>query len=166
MGTDIDVSRFPQDMPEGISLMQRDMHQGWPSDWENRFDLVHQRLVLVGSRGDPRPFVNRLSELVKPGGWIQMIEADQLIGEHDGPAMNQFMALMTAMVNHFGTPLKFAQDMAGWLREAGFIKIGESVVPYSMGPAQPNPELREQSIASFLTAVSGMVQFSKSTFSE
>jgi hypothetical protein len=35
-----------------------------------------------------------LSQLVKPGGWTQLVEAAQTIGDDDGPAVQGFVALI------------------------------------------------------------------------
>lgn len=77
IGTDIEDGYFPANPPEDMSYFRQSMTEDWPKDWEKTFDLVHSRLAIpnVGmtSLSDA---VRRLIGLVKPGGWIQLVEME------------------------------------------------------------------------------------------
>lgn len=45
-----------------------------PAEWKSSFDLVHQRLAPAASGPIQNQIVGSLGGLVRPGGWIQLIE--------------------------------------------------------------------------------------------
>lgn len=49
----------------------------FPSSWESAFDLVHQRFVISDSEeNEVQHIIQRLTNCIKPEGWIQLVEAD------------------------------------------------------------------------------------------
>lgn len=66
-----------------------------PTTYHNKFDLVHQRLGLAGAAGGAGDkAIARVIEQVKPGGYVQLVEAEMTIDEDDGPAAKDFLAVM------------------------------------------------------------------------
>jgi len=63
----------------------QNINDSWPQDWHNSFDLIHQRHTLAGAGPWTKEAVNSLTKLVKHGGWIQLTEAEQIIGKSDCP---------------------------------------------------------------------------------
>ncbi|KAI0392799.1 S-adenosyl-L-methionine-dependent methyltransferase [Xylariaceae sp. FL0594] len=120
-----------------ITFQLQSISQPWPEDWNGTFDLVHQRLVLGGC-GAAIPFgqaVRNLAALVRPGGWVQLVEPDQTCGVRDGPAMNNFLTLVTWVFEDMGGHARYAYGIAAWLREAGFEDVREESVPLFLGRA-------------------------------
>jgi SAM-dependent methyltransferase len=75
IGTDI-VS-FPDiGLPQNVTLSKQDILDEWPVEWEGKFDLVHQRATMVnaGSFEEAAKVMKRLVRLLKPGGWIQVVD--------------------------------------------------------------------------------------------
>lgn len=51
------------------------MTEPWRITWQGAFDLVHSRMALPGIGLFPiEDVVKNLVALVKPGGWIQLVE--------------------------------------------------------------------------------------------
>ncbi|TFK64986.1 S-adenosyl-L-methionine-dependent methyltransferase [Pluteus cervinus] len=49
-----------------------------PFEWENRFQLVNQRLMLGSfSRPQWETVIQNIYRVVKPGGWVQLVEIQQ-----------------------------------------------------------------------------------------
>ncbi|KAI3326348.1 S-adenosyl-L-methionine-dependent methyltransferase [Xylariaceae sp. AK1471] len=157
VGTDLSAARFPASPPTGVTFGTQNIVDPWPEAWSNSFDLVHQRLVLAGAGSQIANVVNRLLETVAPGGWVQLTEAAQEVGENDGTAMKDFLALVKELSRSLGTGDTFGDDMVQWVRDAGFTNIETKVFPYDLGAKVSDPELRAKSIKSTCAAVVGLV---------
>lgn len=128
----------------------------------NSFDLVHQRLVF-GACPDGPLVVKNFYDLLRPGGWIQLVEADIMGTDDDGPAHKQFLALLNELFKSFGLKkLPYSTEMAGWLKQSGFENVGEWVVPYVIGRKMDEPTLRSQGVESNRSAIQGLGVYAKS----
>lgn len=74
IGTDIGEDRFPDPPRPGITMQVQDINKPWPESWNNTFDFVHQTLVLFQAGAKQRDAINSLAKLVKPGGYIELME--------------------------------------------------------------------------------------------
>lgn len=162
VGVDIDASNFPRDPPAGVTYQIQDINKPWPKDWLNSFDVVHQRLALVAAGPGAQTAVKNLSELIKPGGWIQLIEADNVLTDADGLAMQGFVRLMKDIFTHIGTTLRLSKELSGWVKENGFLNVQERVVNVQLGATNPNPQLAKRGVYSTVVAATGLVAFGKS----
>ncbi|MCJ1439057.1 hypothetical protein MMC27_008448 [Xylographa pallens] len=66
----------------GLDLRAHDIRTPFPRSWgwSNGFDLVHQRLLIWGITSSEWPSViHNLLEVVKPGGYIQLVEAEWIL---------------------------------------------------------------------------------------
>lgn len=74
-GIDINLSRLPppQWRPSNIHrLYNWNIFDEVPSELEERYDVIHLRLLLLTISGrDPGPVIKNVIKLLKPGGWIQ-----------------------------------------------------------------------------------------------
>ena len=96
--------------------------------------------------------VARLGELVKPGGWIQLLEPENVVAEDDGPAHKQWLAMIAELANLMGYDLHFSTKLEEYLRDAGFEQVQSERVETSMGAKIPQEELREGNVKSVLMA--------------
>ena len=74
MGLDISLAQVPHTewLPTNVVLKSWNVFEDVPEDMLNRFDIVHIRLlVLVVENSDPRPIIQNLLKMLKPGGYIQ-----------------------------------------------------------------------------------------------
>ncbi|KAI0401588.1 S-adenosyl-L-methionine-dependent methyltransferase [Xylaria palmicola] len=156
VGTDLGGARFPGSPPEGVTFSTQNILDPWPKDWHSSFDLVHQRLVLAGAGPQVADVVKRLLDNVAPGGWVQLTEAAQVVGENDGPAMNHFLALVNELSRSLGTGDTFGEDMVQWVKDAGFVNVETKVFPYDLGAKVSDPVLRAKSIKSTCAAIVGL----------
>jgi gliotoxin biosynthesis N-methyltransferase len=162
VGIDIDASKFPPNAPSGITYQIQDINKQWPEVWLNSFDVVHQRLALVGAGPNAQAALKNISELVKPGGWIQLIEADNVLTDANGPAMHDFVQLMKDVFTTIGTTLNLSRELSGWVKEDGFLHVQERVFNVLLGATNPNPQLAKRGVYSTLVAATGLATFGKS----
>ncbi|KAI0206558.1 hypothetical protein F4808DRAFT_455314 [Astrocystis sublimbata] len=160
-GTDVNDTGFPSNDSSGTVYQVQDVNQPWPKDWEGQFDLVHQRLVLVAAGSKQKEAVLSLAGLVKPGGWIQLIEATNKLPDGCGPYMNILVDLMKAIFTNMGADLDIAERLPEWLKEAGFVDVHSDDIVTKMGATNPKAELAQQGVLSSSIAAQGLSQFGK-----
>ncbi|MCJ1352293.1 MAG: hypothetical protein MMC33_002277 [Icmadophila ericetorum] len=161
IGTDVNPSVFPKSPPPGQTYQVQDINKPWPATWHNYFDIVHQRLTLVGAGQHGQAVVSNLAELVKPGGWIQLIEGENMIDEKDGPAMHDFLKLMKDTFTLMGANIHFARDMAGWLKAVGFEDVQDRLFDSYLGATNKDPKLAQHGVISSSVGCAGLVEFAK-----
>ncbi|MCJ1380197.1 hypothetical protein MMC17_003300 [Xylographa soralifera] len=165
IGTDIKTANFPQGSEaSNIIFKSQSIIQPWPVEWHNSFDLVHQRLVLGACGAFPhREAVTNLAGLLKPGGWIQMIEPDQVSGVNDGPAMHDFIELVSWVFVSMGGTVSYAAHIGEWLKDLGFTDVQERGIPLFLGAANPKKELIARTALSTAKAMEPLVAYAKSS---
>jgi hypothetical protein len=146
-------------LPPGMQLRVQSITKPWPQSDRNSFDLVHQRLGLYAT-GDKLPMaVAGLVDLVRPGGWIQLVDAD-LTGPEahlDSPMASSIALVKTLfgktddVAHAYGSKLKLI------LEENGLVEVQEQVVDVRQGVLNPKPELAKMSTMSLVHATTGMV---------
>jgi len=167
-GTDINPAEFPStdiSSPSGtITYQTQDVNKPWPSDWTGKFDLVHQRLVLVAGGPRQKEVTLSLCNLVKPGGWIQLIEAtNELPEEGCGPDMHTFVELINGIFVHMGADLGLTQHIPEWLeKDAGFVDVEFRDFDTRLGATNPEAELARRGVVSTSIAAKSLAAFGKS----
>lgn len=162
VGTDINLEIFPQDPPAGTTYQIQDINEPWPEEWKGTFDLVHQRLVVAGGGSKQREAIQALAALVKPGGWIQLIEATNKFPDSNGPAMKDLVVTMHAMMTFLGANLQVADKMGDWLEEAGFVDVQSCVIQTKLGATNPDATLAKRGVFSTATVAQSLATFGKS----
>lgn len=163
VGTDIVPSFFPNPSPPSITLIVHDMTTPYPESFKNRFNLVHQRLALPGCGKYPlRSAVGSLITLVKPGGWIQLLEADNAGPGSVGPATKDAFRLLRELFGQMGVDHDYPSMLKGWLIEMGMERVEERVMDVPLGKSNGNKELGEKGARSFGMAIAGVVQYARS----
>ncbi|KAJ3561267.1 hypothetical protein NPX13_g9014 [Xylaria arbuscula] len=161
-GTDLDPAGFPTSASSGTVYSVQDITQTWPRDWESKFDLVHQRLVLSGAGHKQKEAVLSLCSLVKPGGWIQLIEATNKIPDGCGPHMNALVDLIKAIFVEWKGNLDLVEKIPKWLKEVGFIDVNFVDVELKLGATNPKAELARRGVISTGHAAQALSQLGKS----
>lgn len=156
-------AKFPKDsLPSSIYLQIQSITEPWPEEWKGTFDLVQQRLTLGACGTFPHgQAVKNLAELVKPGGWIQLIEPDQTCGVKDGPAMNDFITLVTWVFDMMGGGARYAYDIKQWLQEAGLVNVKELSIPLFLGASVSDKGLAERTARSTADAMLPLLKYLK-----
>lgn len=163
IGTDSVERMFPPTPPEGISLQVQRVDKPWPQSWLGTFDYVHQRLVLPGCEYCPAATaVKNLCDLVKPGGWVEILEQD-----HNPPSPGAFeraesMIREIFTVNGFGYdyPLRIKK----WLEDAGMQDVRQEVIDVPVGALNPNPEMAQKSTWQISSALAGFLPMARGQF--
>ncbi|KAF2789630.1 putative methyltransferase SirN-like protein [Melanomma pulvis-pyrius CBS 109.77] len=157
VGTDITNTYFPRPPPEGITLLTQSMTQPWPQEWASRFDLVHQRMALpAASKTVVLDALRAFVDLVKPGGWIQLVEPDHSIAL--GPAMADFFRLLSDVFKFMGTGPDYAPQLKKWLTDLGVEDVKEEIFDVPIGKTSPSDELCAQSARMIELVIKGLTQ--------
>jgi gliotoxin biosynthesis N-methyltransferase len=147
IGIDIEAELFPSQLPSGMTLVGHDFTKPWPSDWHNSFDLVHLRFCLGASGTYPvQDVVTSLTGLVKPGGWMELVEADVDMTQDAGPALTEYIQLLREIFTLAGVGGNLAPRLRRWLEAAGLEAVEERHVDVATGVKNPRPELVEKGI--------------------
>jgi hypothetical protein len=94
VGTDINPGFFPKQHGSAFKFYAQNVADAWPAEEHAKYDIVHQRLSLPGAAPCQLAVaIKNLFALVKPGGYTQLVEAEQ-IGPHSGPVFEQFLDLV------------------------------------------------------------------------
>ncbi|KAF2098086.1 hypothetical protein NA57DRAFT_57252 [Rhizodiscina lignyota] len=144
VGADIMTSFFPSKAPPHTALIKQDFQVPWPTALYETFDLVHQRAALARSRSiPPKECVSNLTALVKPGGWIQLMEMDLTETDNDGPAAKDFLRLVVSMLEKGGSGLTFniPGTMVAWLKDAELDEVREEMVSVPYGKSCSSEEI-------------------------
>lgn len=126
-----------------VSYHFQNVKHPWPTSWNQSFDIVHQRLVLAGAGPDAKAAVKGLTELVKPGGWIQLIEGENFPSDKEGPVMREFMTLLRDLFKVWEAIPTLSRELVEMLRAEGFIDIEERLVTPEFGAGNKNEKLIE-----------------------
>jgi hypothetical protein len=159
VGTDVEDSYFPKDPGPDVSFAHQSMTEDWPADWNGTFDLVHSRFAMAGSGTNPmQKTVERLTKLVKTGGYIQLVE--NVFDEEwpGGSAINTFQAavkgLFALVTANQNTTVR--HDIPKWLREAGMEDVKEQTLTIPIGATAKNDHFRELSTVSMVATATGV----------
>ncbi|KAF2114568.1 putative methyltransferase SirN-like protein [Lophiotrema nucula] len=141
IGTDITDAMYSMGGAQGIDFHIQGVRSAWPPEWRESFDYVHQRLTLtVVGRHPISDVVARECELVKPGGWIELVEVD-VTKENTSPALEKLYEAIREMFDIVGCGRNFSAGLKRVLEEAGMQDVGDELVEVQVGPLAKTPEL-------------------------
>jgi hypothetical protein len=134
-GTDIEASYFPENAPRNTSYQVQNITKPWPADWNGKFDFVHQRLALVvpGNEEKTLEVLQGYVDLLKPGGWIQLVEVRQWTKETDGQAFKDLSVCLSDMIKTIGASLKHIDNAKSWLEMLGLVDVQEEIAEANYG---------------------------------
>jgi hypothetical protein len=157
-GIDIEASYFPKDTPPNTSYQVQDITKPWPSDWNAKFDLVHQRLALVVPGSDEKTLevLRGYTNLLKPGGWIQLVEVRQWTKATDGQAFKDLNVCLSDMIQTIGASLKHIDNAKNWLETLGLVDVQEEIVEANYG-TRDDKQLQEIAKRSLLTTAGSIL---------
>lgn len=128
LATDIDDSWTSEAASHNTEVRRHDVAGDAPPD--DKFDLVHARLVLVHVPERERAFRNMLAAL-KPGGWLVIEDADPALQplsciDAYGPAQelaNRIRSGFRSLLAGRGVDLSFGRKLPRMFREAGLTDV-------------------------------------------
>jgi SAM-dependent methyltransferase len=165
IGTDINTSFFPSTSSKNITYVKQDIKEPMPLAWQNAFDLVNLRMILIaaGSGDAQRAVVNEHISLVKPGGWIQIGDCDRVCPtpEAENPRYHDMFACIRAVCQSSGLDPLEAPKMKSWLENAGLEQVQERIAMRAVGKRNADAELGKLGIGADLMIAKGFAAGAK-----
>ncbi|RYP29374.1 hypothetical protein DL767_006760 [Monosporascus sp. MG133] len=157
VGFDIASELYPPSelLPTNVSLLTGDLSKDLPAEWNQYFDLVHQRFVFPGFPSQTiKEFLGRLMGCVKPGGWIQLVEpcASENVS---GPDPTAF-AVLHQLANMCMQCPNSRDVILSKLKEGGFVNVNIQTCDIVIGKYQDNREMDVRGRKSMRDAVKNM----------
>jgi len=170
VGTDLFAKHFEQIqnlMPPNISFKVQNLLDDWPTEDDRAYDLVHQRYCLAQfTEEKDNEITKNMWNLVKPGGYIQFVEADMMSfeGGENHSGLTRFMAFVNkafpqAKMNHRPGP-----GIKHWLENAGASGVQEEVFAFKMGAAATSEEMRKATTENMNAIISNFAMVGSSEF--
>jgi hypothetical protein len=135
-------------LPPNLTLQVQDIFNPWEASYLGSIDYVHQRLGLAA----PGPAslesrVAKLVELVKPGGWIELVEADLRPHSSLGTEAALFNKVLGTFLDVGGIGALYASKLAEILEKEGLVnvQVKEFLVPY--GATNKDKEMAELGVS-------------------
>lgn len=121
---------------QDLDLREHDVRKPFPTSWEwsDKFDLVHQRLLVWGIGSDEwTAVIHTLTDAVKPGGYIQLVEAEWVLSSYteEQPEQKKLAIVQDWSCSSSGMNVHIWKKMAGILENCGFLDIRET--PFDLG---------------------------------
>jgi SAM-dependent methyltransferase len=175
------AERFPKALVIGLDLVaskpnrppryrwvRGNLLQGLPFG-QDRFDFVHQRLLLAGvPLASWRPVVEELARVARPGGWVELVEPMMFNVDRPGPVTERLVGLAQELAGSRGLdPGRVVFDsLDDYLRQAGLTNVIRQEVSLPMGEwGGPVGTLMATDARAAFTRVSEVVLRTKSTIS-
>ena len=131
---------------QGIEFQIQDIRSPWPADWRESFDYVHQRLTLTAiGQHSILDVVTRECQLVKPGGWIELVEVD-VSEKNSTPTLEKLYTVIREFFDISGCGRNFSTGLKGILQEAGFEEVTDEIVEVHVGPLAKNTDLASKGL--------------------
>ncbi|KAF2265217.1 hypothetical protein CC78DRAFT_462250 [Lojkania enalia] len=162
ISADVTDVYFPNPRPEGITFLVQSMLDEWPVELKGSFDLVHQRLAIPAApRTKVQGAIRRYIDLIKPGGWIQFVEADHSVTK--GPAMSDFFQLLSDVFAVMNTGPDYAPQLKKWLTDFGLEEVHERIFDVPIGVGNEDSEMKEKSARMMDYGARGLIEVGRTT---
>lgn len=133
-GIDISNSQFPDEKPANVTFSVGSV-LAMPEEWEKKFHIVHQRLLIGALKVPEWPIaIRELYRVLQPGGWIQLCEIEYRSAPlgHDS-ANAQHERAYSKFASARGIDLSIGRKLSDLLRNAGFINVSVRIANVPMG---------------------------------
>lgn len=118
-------------LPPNYAFVPGNILEGLPFA-DASFDFVHMRLLVLALPHERWPFVvSELIRVTRPGGWIESVEA--LADERGGPAVDQIMSWVAAMLERRGIDINDASRVGGLMQAQGLLNVASRRVEVPIG---------------------------------
>ena len=161
IGTDLNNLYFPQSPVPGIHFQTQSMKDPWPANWNGTFDLFHQRMALpAAGKKEIRGVLKNMTELLKPGGWVQLVEADFSV--YDGPAAEAVYRVVSSVFDAMETGVDYGSQLESWFKELGLERVGCKIIDLPLGKKNPNQDMQAKSAKCWSMASKAVADVCKS----
>ncbi|KAI9887843.1 MAG: hypothetical protein M1823_000365 [Watsoniomyces obsoletus] len=167
IGTDLSAIQ-PVSVPPNVQFVLDDANE---DDWlypPNSFDYIHTRMML-GCFEDFRQIINKSFKYIRPGGWMESQEFMTTVYCDDGtmppdwPYLEWTRTLDEAAMQ-IHRPLRIANKLKKWFREAGFVDVHEEVFKVPCNPWPKEPHMKDLGRIEELNFLEGVQGFSMANF--
>ncbi|KAF2649968.1 methyltransferase GliN [Lophiostoma macrostomum CBS 122681] len=168
VGTDIIPKHFEQrDRPPSVSFRIQSVLEEWSKEDHDAYDLVHQRYCLaMFSPEKGEAIVSRLLELVKPGGYLQLVDAN-LLGYDGGdahPGMTRMMEYMQRGFTEANMNPAPGPNLAAWVTAAGAMDVREEVLSFPMGRLATTEDDQQNTTGNLCAMIDNFAMIGSSTY--
>ncbi|KFX96552.1 hypothetical protein V490_03305 [Pseudogymnoascus sp. VKM F-3557] len=119
-------------------------------DWgysKNSFDFIHVR-AMYGSIANWPAFYQQALENLIPGGWYQQVEMSVVLRSDDGTVtegsiFDQWGKVSLEAGDKFGKDLRIHEQVKGYLINAGFVDVVETVHRWPVGEWPKDPYIKQ-----------------------
>ncbi|KFY49318.1 hypothetical protein V496_10102 [Pseudogymnoascus sp. VKM F-4515 (FW-2607)] len=144
----VDLYPPPQNwVPPNCIFEVDDITQDWT--WNNKFDLIHLRLLLGAFKQDEwAALYRRCYDNLQPGGWIEQVELDVRVMSDDGSLKPDSLLAgwgqtFLDCAAHAGRPLDTQLTMRDSIAAAGFTEIREKLYKCPIGEWPKHPVYKD-----------------------
>lgn len=132
--------------PENVKFEVDDACSAWVYP-EDHFDFVHIR-GLFGSVADWPALYREAFKHIKPGGYIEQVEWSVHNRSIHGPldpdsVLARWSQYAVQIGNTSGKTFEIAENMAGHIRDAGFVDVFEKRYKWPVGPWSSDPRMKD-----------------------
>ncbi|CAI7673018.1 hypothetical protein PCG10_006267 [Penicillium crustosum] len=146
IGTDLSPIQ-PNWAPPNCRFFIDDAESDWTFSPGEAFDYIHAR-TLAGGIGDWPKLLKQAYQHLKPGGWFEAQEFENLVWSDDGThenasAINSWAELLTQSSKKFGKPMDVAPKIEQWMIEQGFSNVIDDIYKSPVGGWAKNSRYKE-----------------------
>ncbi|KAH7915953.1 hypothetical protein BJ138DRAFT_1233098 [Hygrophoropsis aurantiaca] len=148
LGIDIEARMFPPP-DERMNFMIQSV-TSLPPDWDNKFALVNQRLLIAGlTVSEWGTALREIYRILTPGGFVQLGEIRARFS--GGPVTERQSAMLAALFEKKGLFIECAKHLPVLMKEAGFINVRteEKVIEIGKWAGPAGEEARDNFIGVF-----------------
>ncbi|KAF6836797.1 methyltransferase domain-containing protein [Colletotrichum musicola] len=140
LGFDLSATQ-PEFVPPNVRFEVDDLDNEWI--YSKPFDYIHIRGMSGSVRNWPE-LLKKCFDNLKPGGYIELQEADSTILSADGSAergaFHKFLSYVSSALEVFGSPFIPLDELTSLLPPAGFVDVSDrrAVWPLNSWPRDPH----------------------------
>ncbi|KLO08431.1 S-adenosyl-L-methionine-dependent methyltransferase [Schizopora paradoxa] len=125
--SDISGDNFVPNPPSNVHFTLASV-TSLPAEWSNKFDFVNQRLLVAALLASEWPkALAEIYRVVKPGGAIQLMEADFRFPTPETPVQVQVRDLLWKSFESLGLDMTISGNLPTMLKDAGFVDIVDEI---------------------------------------
>lgn len=132
---DIGVKLFPKEHPQNMTFGVASVLD-LPAEWTNKFDLVHQRLLIAALKYDEWAIaVNEIFRVTKPGGFAELCECNPFPMACGPHSRRVYLDGYKQLMKHYSMDFDITNRISDLLLEAGFVDVQVEIKSLKFGPS-------------------------------
>ncbi|ORZ20715.1 S-adenosyl-L-methionine-dependent methyltransferase [Absidia repens] len=128
--------------PENLRFCPLDITESWPMS-DNAVNFIFQRSMCdTIKQADWRPLLAEMYRVLKPGGYIELIEND-FWRHNPGPVQRAFDAFIQEQCKTNGVDFQLTESLEGMIKTCGFEEIDKKTMDIPLGEWPTEQELKQ-----------------------